>query len=138
MRKLIKGYTMKAIIFSCIILALSIISLNASACMCDKEPMMQEPVIIKYVQKRFQEKINESDIQALKYYSTNYEKLLAYNDASNSCFGEEFDGSPIYQCSRSRKYLYSVVIPAKNCEIELKVKTTFKRSKVKLVKSTCN
>lgn len=128
---------MKAIIFSCIILALSIFSLNASACMCGQEPLMQEPIIIKYIQANYNETIPESAIVPLKYFSTNYEKLMAYNNSTNSCFGVEFDGSPIFQCAKSRKYLYKVVLKNKQCELELKVKTTFKKFKIKLVKSTC-
>lgn len=115
-------------------------SAYSMACSCSDYPMSPRPAMKEYLSNHYgiEMEFNKETLRWVAYYPALDEKLFWNSVRGTSCEGSGPNGEIMAHCARSRKSDYLVVVPERNCQLVLRVKTTYKSVKVREISSTCH
>lgn len=119
--------------------ALALFSSYTLACSCAEYPLSHDPAIRDYVQNKYDHyaQLSDEDIQWVAYYPSIGERMFWGSVRGTSCEGQGPNGEIMAHCSNARKSDYLVQIARKNCQVVLRVKSTFTKISVKELSTTC-
>lgn len=127
---------MKTIIIT---LLIAFFAYEASACSCSKYPIdptdhMQSFAINKWGPEA---EILDENTTWLRYYPTIMDRYMMGDMRGTSCEGSGPNGEPMFHCTNRDKSDYRIKFPKLNCEVEIRVTSTYSKVKVKTLKSSC-
>jgi hypothetical protein len=109
------------------------------ACSCSDYPLSQGSAIKEFIENRYGHTIelNDHDLRWVAYHPSLEERVFWNSTRGTSCAGQGPNGEIMAHCARSRKSDYLVVIAARNCQVVVRARSTFKKVEVKELESTC-
>lgn len=119
-------------------LCLVLSSFNIWACSCSKYVLSHDTAIEQFVKNEFgrRAKIDlDQDVVLIKAYPSLIEKMDLFKFKGTSCEVRGPQDEFLYHCINKVKYDY--LIKLNNCEVVLRVKSTYSKVSSRLISKTC-
>jgi hypothetical protein len=124
---------------TCLLFVLIFLSATESyACSCSAETLDEWKPIQNFIKKTYGVTVDiQNDVEWTAYYPGLLERVFAGEMRGSSCEGHGPQNELYLMCQNSRKSDYLVTLRETNCTVKLRVKSNFKRVKVRELHSSC-